>query len=182
MSNVNRTAPPPVIIHDPVDTSKTRSNIVLYCVKFHIPQELLWSEEIVWNQDRSRVGALDRNGLVRRHIEEHPEEWAHGSGRNHNKYGIKFQHSWRYNSQPGWPSMQVLEYNATGGEYDKVYEIDIDEASLKRDPVGHWKEVLRHEFAFTEEGRRTDPDVIEARLLSIPDHPTVPRTEERADA
>lgn len=142
------------------DNSKTRDNILTFCAIHRIVQRLQFSEDLLDNLDRSRAIAVDPDGLLLRHIKEHPKEWTKDNGQNHNGNGIIVRASYRSRTSP---SLQVCVREAKGGQYQEVYEMDLDHHNPFENFAGHAVEVVHN--AVTR--RKTDPARIAAMLKKM---------------
>ena len=140
----------------PLLTSQTRLNILTALDWLGVHHEIIFSDDPLDNQDRSRVKAFDPHGLILRRIKEHPAQWHRDSGSNHSAHGYRVTDSWRSNTTP---SLQLCKVNAVGGEYDYFFEIDLDENSPFVNFPAHTWECLRNMGPNT-----TDPAKIAAML------------------
>lgn len=118
----------------PEFTAATRANILTALKWLGISCAIIFSDDPPDNDDRSRVKALDPNGLLMLAIKSDEAGWSHDSGQNHNKHGIKVRASYRSRTTP---SVQVCVIEARGGDYDYCLEIDIDKYSPFVSMPGH---------------------------------------------
>lgn len=150
------------ILMEPLLTAQTRQNILTAMDWIGIPHtpELVFSNEPIHNNDRSRVVMFDPHGLIRRFIEEHPNEFTRDAGSNHNKFGWKVRSSNRSTKNRGTPSLQFCRVDAVGGEYEYFYLTDLDEANPYCNFPKHAWECLSH----MRPNATTDPAKIAAML------------------
>lgn len=142
----------------PLLTAQTRANVLTFCASEGIKHGLIFSDDPLDNEDRSRVKALDPDGLLLGYIVANfPEDWSRDSGGLHNVHGIKVRASYRSRTTP---SLQVCVIEARGGQYEYVLDIDLDEYSPFENFIGHSVEVLANKFS----RKTTDPYKI-ARML-----------------
>jgi hypothetical protein len=133
-------------------TAKTRENILRLLAHLGIKHALKFSDDLLDNLDRSRVKAMDVDGLILRHLEAKLGDFTEGSGANHSAHGYKVNGTWRSISTP---SIQFCRIPAKGGDYDYVFEVDIDRHSPDVNPVGHIGELIENVGP-----RTTNPNVI----------------------
>jgi hypothetical protein len=124
----------------PATTVKTRENILRMLAILGINHDLVFSEDPLDNEDRSRVKAFDVNGLVLYQINKSPH-FTYGSGANHSLHGYKVDGTWRSTSTP---SIQFCKIHARGGQYEYVFEIDIDKHSPDVNLPGHIVELAEN--------------------------------------
>ena len=143
------------------DNSQTRENIRTFCAIHHIVHRLQFSEDLLDNLDRSRAIAVDPDGLLLRHIREHPARWTTDSGGNHNGNGIDVRVSYRSKTAP---SLQVCVKEAKGGQYPEILEIDLNPFYGVKEFVNHAAGVLGNAV----KRKKTDPAKIAAMLAPRP--------------
>jgi hypothetical protein len=146
---------------EPLLTAQTRQNIVGMLEYLGIHHALMFSEDPLDNEDRSRVKAVDPNGLIllaiRSNIGPDDKQWSHDSGDMHNVHGIRVRASYRSRTTP---SLQVCVIEAKGGDYDYCLEIDVDFHNPFEDFLGHAAEVLQNKL----QRKTTDPARIAAMM------------------
>jgi hypothetical protein len=146
-------------------TGQTRRNILRLLDLLQVKHKIIFSEDALDNMDRSRVKALDPDGLLLGHIKANPDKWTGGpgKGRNHDANGYQIRASYRSRTSP---SLQVCVIEARGGQYDYVTELDLDEYSPDTAFLGHAAEVIRNKVT----NGKTDPHKIARMLQKLEKH------------